>query len=57
MLYEWKRTIDASVGKDFQEALKKIELVHMLEVEEGTMFYNTMEYLIFAFKDQGYGTP
>ena len=41
MLYEWKRTIQASAVKDFQEALKKIELVHLLEVEEGTMLYDT----------------
>ena len=41
MLYEWKRTIEASAVKDFREALKKIELVHLLEVEEGTMLYDT----------------
>ena len=41
MLYEWKRTIEASAVKDFQEALKKIELVHLLEVEEGIMLYDT----------------
>ena len=28
-------------SEDFQEALKKIELVHLLEVEEGTMLYDT----------------
>ena len=41
MLYEWKRTIEASAVKDFQESLKMIELVHLLEVEEATMLYDT----------------
>lgn len=41
MLYEWKRTIETSAVKDFQESLKKIELVHLLEVEEATMLYDT----------------
>ena len=41
MLYEWKRSIEASAVKDFQEALKNIELVHLLEFEEGTMLYDT----------------
>ena len=44
MLYEWKRSIEASAVKDFQESLKKIELVHLLEVEEATMGRITMPF-------------
>lgn len=39
ILFEWKKTIEASAVKDFQ-VLKKIELVHLLEIEKGTRLYD-----------------
>ena len=40
-LFFWFSIIQHCTFLNFQEALKKIELVHLLEVEEGTMLYDT----------------